>query len=206
MKCVDKAACYLAKELSLTEAQTEVVHYGLLSLAATLLNLAVIVIVSALFGIMREALAAAFTMMAFKKVSGGAHCTSLHGCIITGTVVIMLIGLITRAFAPLFSSNPFFLVVAPLLALVAAWIYAPADVPQKPITSPVQRSMLRALSLLLILAWGASGFYLWSIQYTALIYYYTAGNLGLLWQALALTPLGYRLMSLLNPLFTRRLV
>jgi accessory gene regulator B len=204
MKPSDKISGYLARELNLTEAQAEVVQYGLLSLAATLVNLTVIVIISALLGVLREALVTSCAMMAFRKVSGGAHCTTLHGCVITGTVVIVIISLATGSLAPWLGGSLPLLMTPPLLMLAAAWLYAPADVPQKPISSPVQRSILRALSLLFILIWAGAGLYLWSKQYSVLVYYYSGANLGLLWQALALTPAGYSLMVRISPLFSRR--
>jgi accessory gene regulator B len=204
MKPADKAAGYLARELSLSEAQAEVVRYGLLSLAATLLNLAAIAAVSALLGVLREALVTACVMMAFRKVSGGAHCTTLHGCIITGTLVITAISLAARSLASWLGGSLTVLLAPLLVVLAAAWLYAPADVPQKPISSPAQRLVLRTLSLCLILAWGSAGLYLWSKQYFTLVYYYSCANLGLLWQALMLTPAGYRLMVRISPIFGRR--
>ena len=203
MKLVDKTAGYLARELNLSEAQAEVVQYGLLSLAATLLSLTVIVVISSLLGILREALIITFTMMFFRKVSGGAHCSTLHGCIITGTAVIMAVSLASRSLEPWFGDRLFLLMLPPLLVLVSAWLYAPADVPQKPISSPAQRSVLRTLSLFFALAWAGVGLYLWLKHYSTLIYYYRGANLGLLWQALLLTPAGYRLMSHVSPLFSR---
>jgi accessory gene regulator B len=193
VKLTNRLTGYLEKELNLTRDQVQVINYGLLSLAATGLNLLVLLILGALLGVVRESLFIALVVMALRKTSGGAHSDTLPACIATGTTALTACALITRFYGAALSSSPLFLAAAPAAALLAVCLYAPADVPQKPIKSPKQRRILRFLSFLFIAVWTLLGIYLW-LGGKPWLYYYAGGNLGILWQTLMLTPAGYHLM------------
>jgi accessory gene regulator B len=152
-------------------------------------------------GVLPETLAVTCAVTFFRKASGGAHCKTLAGCAILGAVVMTLLGLATRVWGSWLAASLLLLLLPSLIAVTAAFWLAPADVPQKPITSPAQRTLLRRLSLLWTTLWGFLGLYLWLAGRENLLYYYTGGNLGLLWQSLMLTAPGYRLIHLLDVAF-----
>lgn len=198
---LEKTVLYLARELSLSKTQADIVRYGLQTFTATLVGLAAVVILAAMAGVLYESMAATLAIMFFRKASGGAHCKTLAACSILGAVVMTLLGLATRSWGNWLAASLFLLLLPSLVAAIVAFWRAPADVPQKPITSAAQRSLLRRLSLLWVTLWGGLGLYLWLTGRENLLYYYTGGNLGLLWQSLMLTPAGYRLIRLLDLMF-----
>lgn len=195
---------YLTNELNLTKNQTDIIRYGLQSFYGTLAGLLAVFILSAAVGIVHEAMAVTIVATIYRKLSGGAHCDTLPGCLTVGTFIIILLAFIIRFMGPTAAGTYYLVTVPSVLAYITAYFYAPADVPQKPITSLAQRRLLRRLSFLFILLWFTLGAYLWALQNHGLLYLYAAGNLGLLWQTFLLTHPGYRLIELLSLLFKRR--
>jgi accessory gene regulator B len=201
---LEKFIQYLSFELNLTKSQTDIIRYGLQSFYGTLTGLLAVFLLSAAVGVVREAMAVTIIVTVYRKLSGGAHCDTLPGCLTVGTFIIMLLAFLIRITGPNAAGTYSLVTVPSVLAYITAYFYAPADVPQKPITSPAQRQLLRRLSFLFILLWLTLGAYLWARQNHGLLYLYAAGNLGLLWQSFLLTHPGYRLIELLSLLFRRR--
>ncbi|MCR3922055.1 MAG: accessory gene regulator B family protein [Firmicutes bacterium] len=193
---------YLTRELNLDTSQSEVIEYGLSSLLFTSLSLIMAIILSVLLGLLYETMSVLSVMMLYRKVSGGAHVSSPHGCLFLGTVIILLLAYLTTLFAPLYAGNALTIFVPPCLAMIIAYLRVPADVPQKPITSVRQIKTLRLLSFSMITLWGLLGVYVFITKGKWSIHYF-AGNLGLLWQSFLLTPLGYQVIAIFDPLFLR---
>ncbi|MBS4030177.1 MAG: accessory gene regulator B family protein [Clostridiales bacterium] len=188
----------------MSKDQTDIVRYGLQSFYGAFTALLSVLILSAAIGIVREAMTVFFVVAVYRKLSGGAHCSTLPGCLTVGTLIIILFAVIIKNAGPTVSGTFLWVTVPSVIAFIPAYFYAPADVPQKPISSSAQRTMLRRLSFLFIVLWFIMGAYLWAGQKMDLLYFYAAGNLGLLWQSFLLTPPGYRLIEQLSLLFRRR--
>lgn len=201
---LEKFIQYISSELNLTKNQTDIIRYGLQSFFGTFTGLLAVFVLSAAVGIVREAMAVTFVVTVYRKLSGGAHCDTLPSCLTVGTFIIMILSFLIRVTGPIAAGTYLLVTVPSVLAYITAYFYAPADVPQKPITSPAQRLLLRRLSLLFIIFWFILGNYLWIRQNQGLLYLYAAGNLGLLWQSFLLTRPGYRLIELLSLLFRSR--
>lgn len=195
---------YLARELKLQEDQREIIEYGLYSLVYTSLSLIGALLLAALFDLLRETVIIISVIMLYRKVSGGAHVTSPHGCLIVGTMAIIMLAYLTRLWAPQYAAVPLVVFLPVCIAGYLAYLYVPAAVPQKPITSPAQIRTLRLLSFSLVCFWGLLGLIVLLQQAKIWLYYYFAGNLGLLWQSFLLTPPGYRLLAALSPLFYKK--
>jgi len=194
---------YLTRELQLSEEKSEIIEYGLFSLLYSWLSIFTALVLGALFGLWQETIAIMFMVMLYRKVSGGAHIGTPLGCLITGTAAILLLASFTSVFGPKLAGNLIFAILSLAITFIIAYIWVPADVPQKPITDPQQIKKLRALSFCLILAWGLAGIFLfWRSQQFA--YYYFAGNLGLLWQSFLLTPPGYSFTAYLDRFFVKK--
>ncbi|HZK24174.1 MAG TPA: accessory gene regulator B family protein [Oscillospiraceae bacterium] len=194
---------YLTRELKLAHDQREIIEYGLSSLVYTALSIFSALLLAKLFGIFKETAAVITVIMLYRKVSGGAHISSAHGCLIIGTIASLILAYLTSLWAPFYAATPAAIILPVCIACYLAYRYVPAAVPQKPITSIAQIKILRLLSFSFILLWAVLGFVtvqlpqVWS-------YYYFAGNLGLLWQSFLLTPLGYHLLAALSPLFYKK--
>lgn len=198
---LEKFIQYIAGELALSKDQTDIVRYGLQSFYGTLTALLAVFILSAAIGIVREAMTVFFVVVTYRKISGGAHCSTLLGCLTVGTLIAVFLAMVIKTGGPGVTETLLRVTVPSVIAFIVAYFYAPADVPQKPISNLAQRTMLRRLSFLFIVLWFTLGAYLWAGQKLNLLYFYAAGNLGLLWQSFLLTPPGYRLISRLSFFF-----
>lgn len=203
MQFVDNVTGFLKKELSLNDDQADIIRYGLFSLVATLMNLLAVAILSSAIGVLREAMAVAVNMMLFRKTSGGAHSESLSACIITGTLVSTFLALAAKWASP-WLANPNVLIIPQVFALAVVYLYAPADVPQKPITNPRQRKTLRFLSFSYLVFFALLGPALRIFAPYQWTYLYEVSAVGLLWQGFMLTPPGYLLMGKLSRLFDKK--
>ena len=194
---------YLDRELNLQHDQRETIEYGLASLLYTALSVVSALLLAKLLGLYRETAVIISVIMLYRKVSGGAHISTPHGCLITGTAASLLFAYLTKLWAPLFAASAAARILPAFLALYPAYLYVPAAVPQKPITSQRQRRLLRRLSFALLLCWCLLGIIVKRLP-AVWSYYYFAGSLGLLWQSFLLTPAGYRLLAFLSPLFNKK--
>lgn len=204
MQFVDNVSGFLKRELSLSDDQADIIRYGLFSLVATSMNLLAVFILSSAIGVMREALAVTVNMMFFRKVSGGAHSESLSGCIITGTLVSTFLALAAKG-ASAWLAVPNALIIPQVFALAAVYLYAPADVPQKPITNPRQRTTLRLLSFAYLVLFALLGPALRIFAPYNWSYLYSVAAVGLFWQGFLLTPPGYVFMEKLGRLLEKNL-
>jgi accessory gene regulator B len=203
MKAAEKFLSHLSAELNLDSSQAEIIRYGLLSLVFSFAGALAVVAFSAPFGLLREALVVMMTGLIFRKLSGGAHCKTPLACLTVGTTVILMLAWLAATTGSSWSASPPWIFVPPAVALVIAWFYAPADVPQKPITSPAQRKTLRLLTFSYLTCWTVLGTMLFFTEKPALLYFFFSGNLGLLWQSFLLTPPGYQLIDRANILFLK---
>lgn len=203
MKLAEKFLSHLSAELNLDSSQAEIIRYGLLSLVFTVAGALAVVVFSAFFGLLREALVVMMAGLIFRKLSGGAHCKTPLACLSVGTAVILMLAWFAAASGSSLSASPLWIFVPPAVAVVVAWFFSPADVPQKPITSPAQRKTLRMLTFSFLTCWIVLGALLLLTANATLQYAFFAGNLALLWQSFLLTPPGYRLIEMTNLIFIR---
>lgn len=201
MSLAKKVTGYLENQLNLDPSRSEVIHYGLLSLILTWTGIAAVLIPAFFLGLFSEAAVVLLVLISYRKASGGAHCDTAVGCLITGTVVGLGLSYLAAKTAPLLTGVPAALVLPPLLCLPVASRFAPADVPQKPITSKRQRSILRALTFIFLVGWSLSGVVSLITQSTLLAYVTAAGNPAILWQTFLITPPGFRFIHSLDKTF-----
>ncbi|MDW7650110.1 MAG: accessory gene regulator B family protein [Bacillota bacterium] len=201
MNAADRFLSHLASELGLDTSQSEIVRYGLQTLLFTLAGILTVVVFATVLGLLRESLVIMSVVMVYRKVSGGAHCHTPLTCTLVGTAAILGLARLAVLFGSNMSGSAAWIFSPPAVALVIAFICVPADVPQKPITAPTQRRMLRMLAFIMLLSWAAAGAASYIFTKPGLLQLFVAGNLGLLWQSLLLTPPGYRLIDGVNAIF-----
>ncbi len=204
-----KLTLNLSASLSLSTEQQEIVNYALDILLSTLLNVALITIVSSLLGVTSYALTALLAAALVRYFSGGAHCTSSERCVLAGTLTVPLFGWLAFRLSPAVSSWPGHLVTVLFAALIAVMflsiiLWAPADTPGKPITTKREKSFLRRAALLT--ATAMSGILLLAIRYwgnTPHLTYLIAALIGIAWQSFSLSPPGYWLVHRFDRLLSK---
>lgn len=165
----------------ITNEKAEQVEYGLYMALSDIVKVSALVIVSLPFGLFGKVLAAILTFGMLRVFLGGIHSKSEIECIITYFIIVYgSVGL------SLIINFRYLNLIAFPIALILAFMYAPADMPCKPIASRKHRKKLRIfglteLVLIFIVTFIVPNAYSNIISIVTLI------------AALMLTPLVYRL-------------
>ncbi|NLW10268.1 MAG: accessory gene regulator B family protein [Firmicutes bacterium] len=197
-KWVQPIALWFKKELDLDEEKTEVVAYALTSLFVILLDLALLVLVCGLLGVLKEGLVAACTGALLRMFTGGAHLSSPWRCAILSSLLPAFFGLFGKYTGPMLV--PEFSLILLLSVLVWGVIivskYAPAEVKERPIR-PEKKGFYRKAGILLVVLWGIPAVFFLSTNRPEL---FLAGSCGLWWQTVTLTPPGFTIYRYLSDL------
>lgn len=161
----------------------EVIEYGVYMTVSELVKIAVILLISILLDILPYVLATIVVYGIQRTFLGGIHAKTHLGCMLTHSAIVF--GVTAAAIHLEIDSLYLLLAVAPF-SYVTAYLYAPADLPQKPVKSKRQRKQLRIGGFILLTILFASSWFLpgsWSriILFTCFI------------QALFMTPIAYKI-------------
>lgn len=199
-----KITGYLSTRLSLDKDRTDIVQYALDVLLSTSVNLLLTLYIAHLLGVFRYAFIILLTSAALRFVSGGSHCSSSGRCIVASIITTPLFGLAARKFAiHSFTTSPLSIWVifslTVIFSLISLYLWAPADTPNKPITSKLARDTLRRNSFIcaVIIDLIIFHFLVRSSQLFHLAEVYAA-LIGLIWQSFSLSPAGYRIIHQLD--------
>lgn len=193
-----------------SQEDREIAAFSLTLILSTAFFFALLALFSALFGVFAEAIAMAFTSGLLRTFAGGAHLSTGWRCGIVSAGVATLVAAGSHHAAPALATTApgaLFAATAAVALLVAATMarYAPVDVPEKPITSDLQRRRLWALSIVMPIAWGC-GFVMWLhtgspgavFGRTTLGAIWLASTVGLLWETFSVVPPGIRFVRWLD--------
>lgn len=191
---IERLADYIAFELTLTKERRDEILFGLRLLSSNLLNSVMLVIVGFAFGVLPQSLTVVMVSGTIKWFAGGAHASTPINCTITAVTLFTGLGWLAARIGPMVEPLlvGLFLLVITSILFCSVLSYAPADVPEKPITRPEKRAALRRGALVISFLWvgvQVAGFLTGIISNKMLL----AMSFGLAWQALILTPVGYRL-------------
>lgn len=184
---------YINKNLDIDKRQEAILRYSIELVISGVFSLGLALIAALFLGVFPNVFIIMITSAVFRSFSGGAHSSTMFGCAIYGTIIMNILGLITKYTHP---TKNFLAIIILLIFMFSIWSfqkYAPADTPGKPITTKVKREKLRRLSFFTLFIWCAVCL-LW---YTGLVKNYTiiyASALGVLWQSFSLTDWGYALL------------
>ncbi|MDS1030259.1 accessory gene regulator B family protein [Bacillota bacterium LX-D] len=191
---LEKLSNYLAEE---SGRDQEVILYGLQILSSVLMGYVFLIIISWALGIFVPVITAALTSSIFRAFSGGAHASSKLRCSIIGLLILIPIGFCAKytyvAIYPLINYIVLFVV---LCGIYVIYKYVPADTPQKPINSTLQKKVLKTVSMVLFMIWIIVCFLLsnkTNNPFVALLVY--ASTLGMFWQLVSVTPWGYKFVD-----------
>lgn len=161
----------------------EIIEYGVYMTVSELVKISVIVMISILLGIVPYVIATVAIYGIQRTFLGGIHAKTHLGCILTHSAIVF--GVVAASIYLGIDRLYLILTVVPI-SYVTAYLYAPADLPQKPVKSKRQRKQLRTGGFILLAALFAAAWFLpetWSriILFTCFI------------QSLLMTPIAYRI-------------
>ncbi len=204
-KVIASQAHWLAKKLDYGKSEEEIFNYSLNLVFSTILSYGILTLAAGLLGVLPTALAAALSASALRIFSGGAHASRLSRCVGLGAVVFIAIGWLAAGGVPVLEKTPYLEVSASqtrviLIMIVAIgtgiiYFYAPAPAPGKPKQSYLQGVVMKSCSLVLLWWWGGTVWLVnswqWGMEHQELL---LASQLGIAWQLMSLTPLGFGLL------------
>lgn len=160
----------------------EIIEYGIYMTVSEFVKIGLIIIIAAILHIVPYVFGVIAVFGILRVFLGGIHAKTHWGCILTHSIIVF--GVVALSFI----SKVDRLYILPFTALfsyIAAYRYAPADLPQKPVKSKKQRRYLRIGGAILLTGLFAASLYtsqVWSniILFSCFI------------QAFFMTPLAYR--------------
>ncbi|WP_434510242.1 accessory gene regulator ArgB-like protein [Desulfitobacterium sp. AusDCA] len=197
-------ANYFGKELQLDEDKTDILRYGFEVIIGESIKIIAIFIIAFLFGLMPYALVSFLTVGTYRLFSGGYHSKTYGRCFINSMVLFLGMGKLTQLLLPYFKPQmPLLLGFVVIIFVWSLWIafkWAPAETPNKPL-SQAEKVKQKKLSFIWVLFWFAVTCYFsfgYPLEKTGFIILGTL--IAHIFQIFSLTPLGFKVMSLLDTL------
>lgn len=171
----------LVKAVGGSEDMAQICAYGLEYLLVIIANISSVFLCGFITGTLPLTATAAISAALLRNVSGGAHFSSPWRCSLMSGVIAVLLGWL----GALLPANVYASSIICLASVGLVILYAPVDSPAKPI-KPQQKPYFRKVSIIVALAIWFVGIR-YSSTHPDLV---NAAILGMLWQALSLTPAG----------------
>ena len=188
----------ICSRVALGPEKKEVVEYSLDILLSSTLNIVIALVITSLFGVTRLSVTILLSSAFMRYFSGGAHCTTSSHCIIAGSITVPLLSLLANklSFYTLSTDKTLMLSIyfaLFLFAFVSIYLWAPADTPNKPVSTKKEKHFLRRASFICVTILALICLRLIMLPYWAhRSPYVTAILLGITWQSFSLSPLGYK--------------
>lgn len=188
---VDDICAFISRKANLSEEQYEVIKFGLESLISTLFSFFSTFLLSWIFGVWKIMLIVMVSFAAIKVTAGGTHCKSMLNCAIFSSLSFTFI-------AKLIAENKEFLIayqnsilfVITLFTYSCHYMWAPAQVPEKPI-SVQYRKKLRHFSFMTLTVAFVFLYLLLLFRSNYTFPIVSASSFGILWHTITITPFGY---------------
>ncbi len=141
----------IAKELSYSDEQQQILSYGMIAILQTLVMTAIVFFIGALIGTFIESAILCFAVSFLRKYSGGTHAKSIESCTIVGVLFCTIFGLVSKAMSQHVNSFLTLILLSSIVFLyafiIARW-KAPVDSPNKPIRSVAKRKRMKFMTLI----------------------------------------------------------
>lgn len=193
-----KWAHNLAASHNLSEEKEEILAYSIELLVLNLANLVLTLLVGYLIGAFFETSLCVLTILVFRQIAGGAHSDSPWRCLLITVTILPLLGYIAKVLAlkGQYFQDVLTIIVA-ILSFAMFYLFAPADTPKAPVSNKRKKFfkkvsfLVLAISLLAVYLLHFSSFVVKNnIQMSV--------TLALFWISFILSPLGYKLMSIVD--------
>lgn len=184
----DKISKYVADMIYSTldgvdPEKREIIEYGVYMTVSEIVKISIILAVSLILGIVPYVAAAVAAYGVQRMMLGGIHAKSHLGCMIAHSAIIF--GVVAASLISNIDRIYLLLVIAPF-SYLTAYLYAPADLPQKPVKSRKQRMQLRIGGFILLTGLFAASYFLPAVWSNIILF-------SCFLQAVFMTPLAYRI-------------
>lgn len=184
----DKISKYVADMIYSTldgvdPEKREIIEYGVYMTVSEIVKISIILVISLILGIVPYVAAAVAAYGVQRMMLGGIHAKSHLGCMIAHSAIIF--GVVAASLISNIDRIYLLLVIAPF-SYLTAYLYAPADLPQKPVKSRKQRMQLRIGGFILLTGLFAASYFLPAVWSNIILF-------SCFLQAVFMTPLAYRI-------------
>lgn len=198
----------VSNELNLNKDSEEIIAYGAFNLIQIMWSIFLVILLGYFFNILPEAFIVSVTVSLLRKYSGGVHASSPNRCAVIGAVISVLLAFLGKNIALSFRIGQTFTIEGILIIIAYIIIYklAPVDSPAKRIKNKEKRIKFKKKSLLcnsilFFLVLVVNYFYYIYGQAKYLIYGCNI-VLGVLWQVITLTHVGFILLDKLDSMIS----
>jgi len=213
MSIIEKASKAIASKtaaiLNLDQDHREVLEYGALNFLQTLFTILLIVLFGILAGSLPEILVLSLTAALLRQFSGGVHATSPYRCAVLSVLIFGGLSLLVKYVLVFSSRMSVLLFQGGTLVLILVFLsrYAPVDSPNKRIKNPDTRHRLKKASLFFVMAAELLTAILWEVHLKTdsvmVFQFLVCIQVGMLWQALGITPVMRRVVSWMDSLLIK---
>jgi accessory gene regulator B len=193
---------YLSQKISATPKENAAIVYGLQIILGAVLKGIFLLLTAYLLGILFPMLVVMGTASYLRILSGGAHFSTYYRCLCAGLLVFNGLGYLTVVLTEMYNHLymiPILMLVT-LTGMIVAYKYAPADAVKKPNKDNKKKNLLKDLSIAFIIVWYSTIMLL--VNPLAVNFYWKAiviaSSLGIIWQSLTITPLGFKLYGAID--------
>ncbi|HHW48400.1 MAG TPA: accessory regulator AgrB [Clostridiaceae bacterium] len=130
----------IKKEMNVDETKAEQIEYGIYMFISETVKIAVVLIIAAILNIFKYTVIAIIIFGIHRGFIGGVHAKTHWGCFLSYNAIIF--GTLFLSFNLNINKIVLALVLYPICMLIA-YLYAPADILNKPVISKRQRRYLR---------------------------------------------------------------
>jgi accessory gene regulator B len=194
-KLARRLAGNIARSLGYDREKESVKGYGLTAIIQVTVTVLLILLLGLLIRAPIEAMITCFSIMLYRKYSGGAHAHSAEFCTVFSVLFCAVAAVISKWLLTTIY-NPIVMAVALVIIFGSSFIivyqFAPVDSPNKPIRTEKKKKRMRrgsfiVLSVYLVLS---VAFLILSYTYDPYKSYGISLLIGISWQTLTLTSLG----------------
>ncbi|MGE5615222.1 MAG: accessory gene regulator ArgB-like protein [Bacillota bacterium] len=135
----------------------EIIEYGVYMTVSELVKITVMIILSAVIGVLPYVLCVIVVFGMQRMLLGGVHAKSQWGCMISYSIIVFCI--IALSYVSQVDRLYLMIPIVPF-SYITAYKYAPADLPQKPVKSKRQRKQLRVGGYILLAVLFTAAYFL----------------------------------------------
>lgn len=207
----NKFAGYISNQLHYDDEKTAVVKYGFMAFSQMVIILVLAVVFGAFTRTLAECLVICFVVSTLRRYSGGAHASTMAGCIFVSVFTIGGMALLSRyVISPVLT--PAVLLAVSIICFLAFFVlmyrYVPVDSPNKPIVKPEKIKRLRRQSFTMLAVSFAVELSLiiclFFKDYAVLYSIAASVLLAFSWQVFTLTLTGRRILGGLDKAVSRK--
>lgn len=192
----------LSHKLANNPQDEEILNYILPLVFQTIIIFLLTFIISYLLETLNVVLFVALSGIILRQISGGSHSKSIINCTLISVVMINLFSYLSKY---TLTNSSLILILGSLtfiIGIIIVYKNVPVDVPERPITDPLEISKFRKLSFIYIFIIGIlSLFYYYNYIDKE---YYIAIVLGTDWQLFMLTSFGFMFNRIIDKMTIRK--